>query len=234
MLVTASSLPASEIPDTTTAYLFPSFRRIEAIPHEVSAWRNFATAYLKADTLHPMHAPLSPAQKAALTRDFSAAAALPAPTPITHPVILICGHGGRDARCGTLGPILQRQFRVELDKRGVKGEVAQISHIGGHKYAGNVIIYLPPGWGSVEGEGEGEGGKLGGCGIWYGRVGPEQVEGVVSETVLGGRVVGELLRGGVGQGGINVGRVVEAQLRAERGEEDQGLRLRPRKRAVAA
>jgi hypothetical protein len=38
----------------------------------------------------------------------------------------------------------------------------------------------------------------------------------------------------VGQGGINVGRVVEAQLRAERGEEDPGLRLRPRKRAVAA
>lgn len=225
VLITASSLPASETPDTTTAYLFPSFQRIEGMPHNSEAWRNFATAYLKAETLHPMHANLSAAQKAALTRDETRAAALPTPQPISHPVILICGHGGRDARCGTLGPILQQQFREELERKGVRGEVAQISHIGGHKYAGNVIVYLPPGWG--------EGNKLAGSGIWYGRVGPEQVEGVVSETVLKGRVVGELLRGGVGQDGLNVGRVVEAQLKAERGGEDQGLRLKPRARAAA-
>lgn len=238
MLITASSLPASDVPDATSVYLFPSFQRIDAIPHDASAWRNFATAYLKAETLHPMHAALSPAQKAALTRDASLAASLPPPTPIAHPVILICGHGGRDARCGTLGPILQKQFREELARRGVEAEVAQISHIGGHKYAGNVIIYLPPGWrssgsSSSSSEGEvGEGGsKLAGSGIWYGRVGPEEVEGVVSETVLGGRVVGALLRGGVMQGGGNIGRLVEAQMKKQRGEGE--LRLRPRARAAA-
>jgi leucyl-tRNA synthetase len=64
-------------------------------------------------------------------------------------------------------------------------------------------------------------------------VGPEQVEGVVAETVLKGRVVGELLRGGVMQGGGNVGRLVEAQLKEERGEGEARLRLRPRARAAA-
>lgn len=224
VLITASSLPADETPNSTTAYLFPSFRRISSIPHTSEAFSNFATAYLKAPKLHPMHDGLSAAQKAALTRDESKAALVPAPVPITKPTILICGHGGRDQRCGVLGPILQSSFRKELERKGIEGDVAQISHIGGHKYAGNVIIYLPPNL---------EGNALKGSGIWYGRVGPEQVEGVVEETITKGRIVGELLRGGVMQGGGNIGRIVEAQLKAERGEDEGAgkLRLRPRTRA---
>lgn len=223
VLITASSLPTTETPHATTAYLFPSFQRIPAIPHTTAAFRAFATAYLKAPKLHSMHDGLSPAQKAALTRDPSFAASLPSPEAITTPTILICGHGGRDQRCGVLGPLLQSCFRAELQRRGITAEVAQISHIGGHKYAGNVIIYLPPGM---------QGNALSGSGIWYGRVGPEQVEGLVEETVVRGRVVGDLLRGGVMQDGRNVGRVVEAQVKAERGEEETGrLRLRPRARA---
>lgn len=225
VLLTASSLPATETPNATSACLFPSFRRINNIPHSPDAFSAFATAYLKAPSLHPMHDGLSAAQKAALTRDESKAALLPAPEPITKPTILVCGHGGRDQRCGILGPILQSAFRTELARRGIEADVAQISHIGGHKYAGNVIVYLPPNL---------EGNALKGSGIWYGRVGPEQVEGVVDETVVKGRVVGELLRGGVTQGGGNIGRIVEAQIRSERGEEDTGkLRLRPRARARA-
>ncbi|KAF3049906.1 Leucyl-tRNA synthetase, mitochondrial [Didymella keratinophila] len=225
VLITASSLPATETTNATTAYLFPSFQRINSIPHTHSAFSAFATAYLKAPALHPMHDALSAAQKAALTRDTSKAALVPSPEPITRPTVLICGHGGRDQRCGVLGPILQSAFRKELERRGIEADVAQISHIGGHKYAGNVILYLPP---DLEGNG------LRGSGIWYGRVGPEQVEGVVEETVVKGRIVGELLRGGIMQGGGNIGRIVEAQLKAARGEEEQGtLKLRPRARARA-
>ncbi|KAJ4378875.1 hypothetical protein N0V86_005749 [Didymella sp. IMI 355093] len=223
VLVTASSLPATETPSSTTVYLFPSFQRIRSIPHTSEALSSFATAYLKASKLHPMHDGLSAAQKAALTRDTSKAALVPTPEPITKPTVLICGHGGRDQRCGILGPILQSSFRKELARKGIEADVAQISHIGGHKYAGNVIIYLPP---------DLEGNALKGSGIWYGRVGPEQVEGVVEETVVKGRIVGDLLRGGVMQDGGNIGRIVEAQLKAEKGEENQGtLRLRPRARA---
>jgi (2Fe-2S) ferredoxin len=85
-----------------------------------------------------------------------------------------------------------------------------------------VIIYLPP---SLREN------ALKGTGIWYGRVGPENVEGVVEETVVQGRVVVELLRGGITVEGGNVGRMVEAQLARERGEDgDGGLRLKARAR----
>lgn len=68
-----------------------------------------------------------------------------------------------------------------------------ISHIGGHKFAGNVIIYIPPGIKGADGEKH----ALAGKGIWYGRVMPENVEGIVKETVVGGRVVADIFRGGV-------------------------------------
>ncbi|EUC48990.1 hypothetical protein COCMIDRAFT_85869 [Bipolaris oryzae ATCC 44560] len=223
ILITASSLPKSSTPNTTSLLLFPSFKRIQNLPHTPSSLSDFATTYLKAKTLHPMHANLSAAQKANLTRDESKAAFLPEAHDITTPTILICGHGGRDQRCGILGPLLQSAFRTEFHRRGLDAHVGLISHIGGHKYAGNVIMYVPP---SIKGNNE-----LGGAGVWYGRVGPEHVEGLVEETFVKGRVVTELLRGGVMQDGRNIGRVVEAQMKRDSGGEDSGvLKLKARAR----
>ncbi|USP80615.1 uncharacterized protein yc1106_07889 [Curvularia clavata] len=221
VLITASSLPKSETPNTTTALLFPSFKRIPSIPHTSASFSDFATAYLKARNLHPMHDGLSPAQKASLTRDETRAAELPKAQDITKPTILICGHGGRDQRCGILGPMLQSAFRKELERKSIDADVGLISHIGGHKYAGNVIMYIPPAMASNE---------LKGAGVWYGRVGPEQVEGVVEETLVRGRVITELLRGGVMQDGRNIGRVIEAQIKKENGEEEGTLRLKAKAR----
>lgn len=117
----------------------------------------------------------------------------------TH--VLICSHNSRDARCGVIGPILHKLFTSYLEYRGLlhpenpdislrgKVRVGNISHIGGHKFAGNVIIYMPPenNWSS------------GGKGIWYGRVeGQADVERIVNETILQGRVIDELFRGGLG------------------------------------
>jgi len=165
-----------------------------------------------------MHDALSETQKSALLRDDTHSLLLPPALPIRFPVILICGHGARDSRCGILGPILQSAFEKELAKRGVHADVAQISHVGGHKFAGNVIVYTPPTWGN----------ELAGTGVWYGRVGPEHVEGLVEETVVRGRIVLGMLRGGIMGDGGSLGRVVEAQAAKENGEE--GLRLKPRAR----
>jgi len=71
--------------------------------------------------------------------------------------------------------------------------VGLISHIGGHKFAGNVILYIPHG--SMLSTGQPN--PLAGSGIWYGRVEPKHVEGIVQETLLGGRVIKELFRGGI-------------------------------------
>jgi hypothetical protein len=169
-----------------------------------------------------MHEGLSTDQKNKLLRDESVAHQLPAAEDITKPVILICGHGNRDSRCGILGPILHSSFEQELARRGIEADVAQISHIGGHKYAGNVIIYIPPTFGGSEQEEK----TLRGTGIWYGRIGPENVEGLVEETIVKGRVVVDMLRGGITMEGGNVGRMVEVQ---ERGDEGI-LKLKPRAR----
>lgn len=148
-------------------------------------------------------------------------AALPRAEPIVTPTIFICGHGGRDQRCGILGPILQEAFAKETQRRGIDADVAVISHIGGHKFAGNVIIYVPP---SMQDN------ALKGTGIWYGRIEAEHVEGVVDETLMKGRVIFDLLRGGITTDGAMIGRIIEAQVAKERGEEGQGLKIRPKLR----
>ena len=48
-----------------------------------------------------------------------------------------------------------------------------------------MVIYFPRGWR----------GELAGKGVWYGRVEPRHVWGIVEETVRGGKVVEELCRG---------------------------------------
>lgn len=143
-----------------------------------------------------------------------------APCQIHAPVILICGHGGRDQRCGVMGPLLRNEFRIALVRSGfqvlgVRGLaipgsegrrdqrnaiVGLISHIGGHRFAGNVIVYLPPQYSAGDIQ-AGRKNRWAGKGIWYGRVEPKHVEGIVKETILNGRIIEELFRGGVGADG---------------------------------
>lgn len=73
-----------------------------------------------------------------------------------------------------------------------------ISHVGGHKYAANVMIYRRQ---EIDGQGTAEeGGNAGEAGqcIWLARVRPEDCEGIVKFTVLQGKVVKpeSQLRGG--------------------------------------
>ena len=77
--------------------------------------------------------------------------------------------------------------------------ILMVSHIGGHKFAGNVIvrsvslvrlrvcrltqvlqIYKPQG-----------------VSVWYGRVTPHHCEAIVRDTIVGGKVLPPLLRGGL-------------------------------------
>ena len=112
----------------------------------------------------------------------------------SEPCVLICGHESRDRRCGVLGPILRDEFLrflPESDSHSGDQSLALVSHIGGHKWAGNAVIYLPPDYRLPNGQRS----PLAGKGIWYGRVAPRHVEGIVSETIHKGRVIEELLRG---------------------------------------
>ena len=96
--------------------------------------------------------------------------------PYTH-VILICGHMNRDRRCGTVGPLIKEALEKELKDKEMMDQVliCMVSHVGGHKFAGNVIIY--PG------------------GHWYGRVQPCDAKVIVEEHLMKQRVVKERWRG---------------------------------------
>ncbi|KAH1054309.1 hypothetical protein AAZV13_08G295400 [Glycine max] len=65
------------------------------------------------------------------------------PESLKASYVFVCSHGSRDRRCGVFGPILVSRFREEIELHGLQGKVliSSCSHIGGNKYAGNVIIF---------------------------------------------------------------------------------------------
>ncbi|KZT12554.1 uncharacterized protein LAESUDRAFT_808148 [Laetiporus sulphureus 93-53] len=138
-------------------------------------------------------------------------------------VITICSHKRRDNRCGIAAPKLAHTFQESLERAGWEVHtqledpsfsstafedtpgtpaekdtefrrrleavdsadqkrmlIIRNSHMGGHKFAGNVIINTPQG----------------SC-VWYGRVTPHEVDAIVKETVIGGKILPPLLRGGI-------------------------------------
>jgi (2Fe-2S) ferredoxin len=115
--------------------------------------------------------------------------------------VFICTHGARDARCGVCGPALVDAFRVAVAKDAHlknKVEVRGCSHVGGHAYAGNVLVFAPAnGIGDApKKEGSKESSET--KGTWYGYVTPSQIDEVLQKTVLKGEVVPRLWRGSMG------------------------------------
>lgn len=181
--------------------------------------------YLLPEKLHPMNDGLPQIHKDRLVRKEAYQHLLPGVRDVEDVLVLICGHGGRDMRCGKMGPVLRTEFEKQLPKTGfevlqgpvldesisapalsgtdTRGErpptarVGLISHIGGHKFAGNIIIYLPPTCKNTAGNPH----PLAGHGVWYGRIEPKHVEGVIRETILGGNVIADHFRGAIKQNG---------------------------------
>ena len=223
------SVPRSAVAQqlqSSSVYLLPSFTYVPFLPRlSFDAVEALAQGFLLPERLHPAHdGLLSPVHRDRLTRRPAVRSLLyGVRESIPDVLVLICGHGGRDARCGILGPVLQTAFERELARVGFRVEqgpveiddegdgeaepkketpektparVGLISHIGGHKFAGNVIVYLPPSLRTPDGLAAH---PLAGYGVWYGRVEPQHVEGLVQETVLQGRVVEEHFRGAINQ-----------------------------------
>jgi hypothetical protein len=84
-------------------------------------------------------------------------------TPAGHPLFLVCTHGKHDRCCAVYGRPLYEAVRELVDDEWVW----QSTHVGGDRFAGNLVT-LPEG-------------------IYYGRVGAGEALPVV-EAALGGRV----------------------------------------------
>lgn len=217
--MTATSIaPASQNSATASALLFPSFKYIPSIPAEIKSsdeatnLTTFVRAFLLPEKLNSMHNGLPEEKQVDMTKSPELASKFTGIIDIEQsPTVLICGHGGRDMRCGVMAPALEQEFQRVLLSQGYKtagsdgaiidapdhANIGRISHIGGHKYAGNVIVYIPPSM-TV---GIGEPHPLAGKGVWYGRIEPRHVQGIVDETILGGRVVTDHFRGGIDRSG---------------------------------
>ncbi|KIJ62282.1 hypothetical protein HYDPIDRAFT_94667, partial [Hydnomerulius pinastri MD-312] len=75
--------------------------------------------------------------------------------------LYVCTHGSRDCRCGDTGGAVARTIQDELRRRkevnpsdpSSRIKLAEVAHVGGHKYAANVLVYPHGEWlGEVEPE----------------------------------------------------------------------------------
>lgn len=109
------------------------------------------------------------------------------PEKLIGSCIFVCSHGSRDRRCGVCGPAVVARFKEEIESHGLQGKVSvsPCSHIGGHKYAGNVIIF-----------GSNIDGKV--SGHWYGYVTPDDVPILLEQHIEKGEIVYGLWRGQMG------------------------------------
>lgn len=94
--------------------------------------------------------------------------------------VFVCIHGRRDQRCGDCGPPLIERFKALLADHHLADQVAVhgTSHVGGHRFAGNVLIYPE--------------------GCWYGRVTLDDVPRIIEQHLMRGNTVIALWRGQMG------------------------------------
>ncbi|KAI4086523.1 MAG: hypothetical protein LQ344_007473 [Seirophora lacunosa] len=183
-LINSSSFQPPESPNetATSVHLFPHFLHFPRLTESPVHPTHLLSTYLNPLPSHSARLPPPPPSFAP-------------PQPITKPTIFICSHATRDMRCGILGPRLYASFLTHAEPGSC--DVGMISHVGGHAWAGNVIVYIPPNFtlgadGAVS--------PLAGMGIWYGRVERRHVPLIMEETVGKGRVIGDLWRGGLDAG----------------------------------
>ncbi|XP_057464529.1 altered inheritance of mitochondria protein 32-like [Actinidia eriantha] len=101
--------------------------------------------------------------------------------------VFVCAHASRDRRCGVCGPALIEKFKEEIELRGLKDQVSvsACSHVGGHKYAGNLIIFSADQEGNIAGH-------------WYGYVTPDDVAELLEQHIGKGEIIQHLWRGKMG------------------------------------
>jgi hypothetical protein len=93
--------------------------------------------------------------------------------PADEPVYLVCVHGRRDVCCARLGVPLAQSLAARYP-----AQVWETTHVGGHRYAGNLVI-LPHG-------------------LYYGPVGAAQATAAI-EAYADGNVLSDRYRGRAGQ-----------------------------------
>lgn len=161
-----SSTSTNEDENGTTVLLLPSFQFIDNVT--IPLVPELVSRFIDHNDTNASTAQNSALKPRACPHDY---------------VVLLCSHKRRDARCGISAPLIRKELERHLRPAGLYRDanderpggvgVYFVSHVGGHKFSANVLVYR-----RVEGQ-------L----IWLARVRPEHCEGIVKYTILQGKVV---------------------------------------------
>lgn len=222
MMLSASNMPmphhGSDHADGTTVLLLPAFKYIDNVtPATTSALIEHCISTAPTNTTPLI--PKSETHTATTESEGQAPPGIPQSIPnlpdnftmrdCPHAyLVLLCSQGTRDARCGQSAPLLRKEFERQLRPLGLYRDLDDerpggvgiyfISHVGGHKFSANCMIYRR---GSKDRESVDATGvpndEAAQC-IWLARVRPEDCENLVRFTILQGKVVKpeRQLRGG--------------------------------------
>ncbi|KIY49589.1 hypothetical protein FISHEDRAFT_65516 [Fistulina hepatica ATCC 64428] len=208
-ILNGSHTTLSEDPDKQTVLIFPDYKVVVDIPRSLEGATTLWRSYLDASVPQRANKPGSNQSLKSWVIPYSCVILLcshkrrdkrchiasgileqgfiqsltqhgwSADTQLEDPSILL----GSNLESFT-GSVEEKDRQITEQLKGVREEkralILKNSHVGGHKFAGNCIIYMPQGYG-----------------VWYGRVTAHEVEAIVVNTIEGGKVLPKLLRGGI-------------------------------------
>ncbi|EEH50428.2 uncharacterized protein PADG_06507 [Paracoccidioides brasiliensis Pb18] len=174
--------------NATTVLVLPLFTFVDSVT--VSKIPEFMDRFIDSPAAEVQYLPMNDAETNGQTPHPHQQQLTTRPCLRDH-IILLCSHNRRDARCGISAPLIRRElerhlwqlclYRDEDDTRPDGVSIIFVSHVGGHKFAANVLVYR----------------RKEEQMIWLARVTPKDCEGIVKYTVLQGKLVHpEQLRGG--------------------------------------
>ncbi|KAJ5107958.1 hypothetical protein N7456_004633 [Penicillium angulare] len=204
----------------TNVLILPSFTVVEHVTPQLAPELIASFVNPSPTTTTPLGGSSVPTEQNGSSEEQSDSLPHPSDTSITTSlrshscphaaVILLCSQRTRDARCGQSAPLLRKEFERHLRPLGLYRDMDDsrpggvgiyfISHVGGHKYSANVIVYRRRDfdWYKKEGAEKSDDQEGAAQGIWLARVRPEECENIIRYTVLQGKVLkpGKQLRAG--------------------------------------
>ena len=168
-------------------FLYPSMK---IIIFDLSVLDQFVKKYLYSKPTAPVYNPFVQAKPPASNNDLFDSIVVDESNfiedELDKDLLVICGHAKRDLRCGIIAPQLESEFNQVLVRHNLQDTIytGQVSHVGGHAYAGNVLYYPKDCQTSKDF-------------IWYGRVFPKDVQGIVELTIINKEIIKDLFRGDI-------------------------------------
>ncbi|KAF2830348.1 hypothetical protein CC86DRAFT_160314 [Ophiobolus disseminans] len=160
LMLSASDMPVPNHSDhSSMVLLLPSWQFIDNVTpaNTPDLIRNYVNPSptnntpLPTRTASTQTAPPQPEESPSIPPKIATASPLQArPCPHKY-LILMCSQKTRDARCGQSAPLLRREFERILRPMGLYRDLHDerpggvgiyfISHVGGHKFSANVMVY---------------------------------------------------------------------------------------------